>query len=236
MSSEGGCSTRSADLAELAASGFVLEESSLSGVAYRASAMRLCPRPDRARARDGRVGRRVAVWNRVIGTNDLAAHAAASTANEGLVILAEEQTAGRGERATPYGWLPASSSLLMPVLLFPSDHWPSAAGSTRVGAVAVAEVVAAWTGLDARISGPTTSGSPVGKSPAFSSNGVRAVIGIGAQCEHRACRAPRGPSRHGHLDPDSHRGSRRSLPSSACSDPAALTTGTTEASASVPTA
>ena len=86
------------DLDELEAFGFAIERHPYLGAAYRGPAGRLCPDQIEYELGTRRVGRRVAVWNRVTSTNDLAARAAASTANDGLVVLAEEQTAGRGRR------------------------------------------------------------------------------------------------------------------------------------------
>ena len=99
------------------------------------------------------IGRRVAVWSKVASTNDLAAQAASSSANHGLVILAEEQTSGRGRRGQ--AWTsPPGSSILMSVLLFPTSALDDLAWLTALGAVAVAEVVTRLAGLDARIKWP----------------------------------------------------------------------------------
>ncbi|WP_254053506.1 biotin--[acetyl-CoA-carboxylase] ligase [Singulisphaera sp. GP187] len=167
------------DLDELERFGFVLESHPYRGVAYRGPAARLCPDQIEHELGTRRVGRRIAVWNRVISTNDLAANAAASKANEGLVILAEEQTAGRGRRGRQ--WVaPTGSSLLMSVLLFPSESLAEAGWLTALGAVAVAEVVAAWTGLDARIKWPNDvriAGRKI--AGILVERGEGAVIGIG---------------------------------------------------------
>ena len=56
-------------------------------------------------------------------TNDLAARAGSMPANDGLVVLAEEQTAGRGQRGRIWT-APARSSILMSVLLFPPLDLP----------------------------------------------------------------------------------------------------------------
>ena len=86
------------DLDELETFGFELERHPYQGVAYRGPAARLCPDQIEREPRPTHVGRRIVVWNRVTSTNDLAARAAQSRANDGLVILAEEQTAGRGRQ------------------------------------------------------------------------------------------------------------------------------------------
>jgi BirA family biotin operon repressor/biotin-[acetyl-CoA-carboxylase] ligase len=141
------------DLDALEGFGFVLERHPYQGVAYRGPAPRLCPDQIEWGLGTRRIGRRVAVWNRVTSTNDLAARAAASAANDGLVILAEEQTAGRGRRGRSWS-APPGSAILMSVLLFPPEPLGEAAWLTALGAVAVAEVVEAATGLPARIKWP----------------------------------------------------------------------------------
>ena len=109
---------------------------------------RLCPDQIEHGLETRRIGRRIAVWNRVGSTNDLAARAGSTPANDGLVVLAEEQTAGRGQRGRTWT-APARSSILMSVLLFPPPDLPlpgpeAAAGSawlTALAAVATAELV-----------------------------------------------------------------------------------------------
>ena len=86
------------------------------------------------------IGRRIAVWNRVGSTNDLAASAASSLANEGLVVLAEEQTSGRGSRGRTWT-APPGSSILMSVLLFPRKDLEDPGWLTALAAVSVAEAV-----------------------------------------------------------------------------------------------
>ena len=76
--------------------------------------------PDRIEAGLGTqvIGRQIQFWNQVPSTNDLALKAAALSANCGLVILADEQTAGRGQHGRR--WIaPAGSSLLISVVLHP---------------------------------------------------------------------------------------------------------------------
>ena len=115
------------DLDALEAFGFALERHPYRGVAYRGPADRLCPDQIEDGLETRRVGRRIAVWNRVTSTNDLAVRASASTANEGLVVLAEEQSAGRGRRGRAWT-APPGSSILMSVLLFPPRAWPRPPG------------------------------------------------------------------------------------------------------------
>ncbi len=137
-------------LDELEAYGFGLERHPYWGVAYRGPADRLCPDQIEDDLDTLKVGRRVAVWSRVRSTNDVAVRAAASTANDGLVVLAEEQSAGRGRRDRTWT-APPGSSILMSVLLFPPPALAETAWLTALGAVATAEVVAAWTAEAAAI-------------------------------------------------------------------------------------
>jgi BirA family biotin operon repressor/biotin-[acetyl-CoA-carboxylase] ligase len=138
----------------------------------------------------------------VTSTNDVAARAAATTANDGLVVLAEEQTAGRGQRGRQ--WLaPAGSSILMSVLVFPREAGTEPALASRppagsawltgLAAVATAEVVSEWSGHEAQIKWPNdvrvkrrkiagilverVLGRPGGRARAQPRGGV--VIGIG---------------------------------------------------------
>lgn len=171
----------SGDLDELSAFGFAIERHPYRGAAYRGPAARLCPDqieyglPTEA----DRIGRRVAVWNRVTSTNDLAARAAQSTANAGLVVLAEEQSAGRGRRGRAWS-SPPRSSVLLSVLVFPAGAMAEPAWLTALGAVAAAEVVSEWTGLRAEIKWPNDV--RVGRKKVAGvlvERGAGAVIGIG---------------------------------------------------------
>jgi BirA family biotin operon repressor/biotin-[acetyl-CoA-carboxylase] ligase len=169
------------DLDELAAFGFVLERHPYWGVAYRGPAERLCPDQIEEDLGTQRIGRRIAVWNRVASTNDIAVRAAASIANEGLVVLAEEQSAGRGRRGRSWT-APPRSSILMSVLLFPPPELAGTAWLTALGAVATAEVVAAWAGPDHEITIKWPNDVRVGGlkvAGVLVERGIGAVIGIG---------------------------------------------------------
>jgi BirA family biotin operon repressor/biotin-[acetyl-CoA-carboxylase] ligase len=167
------------DLDELEAFGFAIERHPLLGAAYRGPAERLCPDQIEHGLGTAHVGRRVAVWNRVTSTNDLAARAAQSSANAGLVVLAEEQTAGRGRRGRAWS-APPRRSVLMSALLFPPAPLADPAWLTSLGALAVAEVVSDRTGRDARIKWPNdvrVGGRKV--AGVLVERGAGAVIGIG---------------------------------------------------------
>ena len=154
-------STVAADLDALASFGFDIERRGDGAAAYRGPSPRLCPDQIEHELGTLRIGRRLAVWARVGSTNDAAARAASTTANDGLVVMAEEQTKGRGRRGRSFV-APAGSSLLTSILLFPPDDLApmgkgSASGSawlTVLGSVAVAGLVAERTGREARIKWP----------------------------------------------------------------------------------
>jgi BirA family biotin operon repressor/biotin-[acetyl-CoA-carboxylase] ligase len=129
-----------AELAEIEAFGYGLEWHPYRGVAYRHPARRLCPDWIEHDLGTVRIGRRIHCWARVGSTNDLAAQAAGSTANDGLVVLAESQTAGRGRHGRRWT-APAESCVLISVLLFPPPAWQVVTAMTTLGAVAAAEVV-----------------------------------------------------------------------------------------------
>ena len=86
---------------------------------------------------------------------------AATLANDGLVVLAEEQTAGRGQRGRLWT-VPPRSSILMSILIFPPaelralrlEAHAGNAWLTALAAVTAAELVTDWTGRDARIKWP----------------------------------------------------------------------------------
>jgi len=151
-----------ADLRALERFGFQIETHGSMKAAYRGPSPRLCPDQIEHDLGVRWIGRRIAVWNRVSSTNDLAARAAASLSNDGLVILAEEQTAGRGRQGRSWT-APPRSCLLMSVLVFPPaplltpvTRGGLAAGAwlTALAAVATAEVVTEWSGSQARIKWP----------------------------------------------------------------------------------
>jgi BirA family transcriptional regulator, biotin operon repressor / biotin---[acetyl-CoA-carboxylase] ligase len=150
-----------ADLSSLVSFGFAIEQHPYRGASYAGPAPRLCPDQIEHELATRWLGRRIVVWNRVTSTNDLAARAGASASNDGLVILAEEQTSGRGRRGRSWT-APPRSSILMSVLLFPPRQLMpgDSAGAldrtwlTALGAVAAAEVISSWTGGNARIKWP----------------------------------------------------------------------------------
>jgi BirA family biotin operon repressor/biotin-[acetyl-CoA-carboxylase] ligase len=141
------------DLNELEEFGFGIEQIPNRGIRLTEPARRLCVDQIEWELDTKIIGRRIAVWKRVGSTNDVAARAAKSPSNDGLVVLAEHQTAGRGRRHRRWH-APPHSSILMSVLIFPPDPVRNIALLTSLAAVAVADVVIESLDLPARIKWP----------------------------------------------------------------------------------
>ncbi|HEY7308966.1 MAG TPA: biotin--[acetyl-CoA-carboxylase] ligase [Gemmataceae bacterium] len=100
-----------------------------------------------------RLGRRVLVFDRLDSTNNLAASLADDPANDGLAILANEQTAGRGQHGRT--WLAApGQSVLLSVLVSPPPELCRPAVLTAWAAVSVCMVVRETIGWPTRIKWP----------------------------------------------------------------------------------
>jgi BirA family biotin operon repressor/biotin-[acetyl-CoA-carboxylase] ligase len=99
------------------------------------------------------LGRRALVYPQLDSTNSLALSLANDPANHGLVVLAQEQIAGRGQYGRTWQ-APPGSSVLMTLLLFAPPPLRRPAVLTAWAAVAVSEVILQITGLEAKIKWP----------------------------------------------------------------------------------
>ncbi len=99
------------------------------------------------------VGRRVLVYDSLRSTNDAAAELAADPDHAGTVVLADFQTAGRGQYGRVWQSRPGTS-LLMSVLLFPPEGLRRPVVLTAWAAVGVAEAVRTLTGIQAKVKWP----------------------------------------------------------------------------------
>jgi BirA family transcriptional regulator, biotin operon repressor / biotin---[acetyl-CoA-carboxylase] ligase len=99
------------------------------------------------------VGRRVVVFQEVDSTNTQAALLAEDPHNDGLALLADVQSGGRGQYGRSWQ-CPAGSGLLMTVLLFPPPELRRPALLTAWAAVAVCETLRSVCGLQAKIKWP----------------------------------------------------------------------------------
>jgi BirA family biotin operon repressor/biotin-[acetyl-CoA-carboxylase] ligase len=100
-----------------------------------------------------RLGRRVLVFDRLDSTNTRATRLADEGATEGVAVLADEQTAGRGQHGR--SWLATpGDAVLLSLLLSPPPPLRRPAVLTAWAAVSVCAVVSEVTGLQARIKWP----------------------------------------------------------------------------------
>lgn len=112
--------------------------------------------------RTQRIGREILVFPQLPSTNDLLRQRAVAGAAEGLVAIADEQTAGRGRLGRRWD-APPRSGLLLSVLLRPTFLTPSESFLlTMLAAVALAEAVAEASSATPRLKWPNDLLLPVG--------------------------------------------------------------------------
>ena len=128
------------------------------------------------------IGRRLVYYHVLPSSMDEAAHMAEEGVEEGTVVTAEEQTAGRGRFGR--SWVSPGGNLLLSILLRPSLY--SLRYLSIMAGVATARAIASASGLEATLKWPNdvrVAGKKVGGILVESSlegNSVRhAVIGIG---------------------------------------------------------
>jgi BirA family biotin operon repressor/biotin-[acetyl-CoA-carboxylase] ligase len=100
-----------------------------------------------------RLGREVRVYERLASTSDVAAELARDPANDGAVVVAREQTAGRGQYGRRWD-CPPDSGVLLSAVVFPPPPLRRPALLTAWAAVSVCETVRALAGVQARIKWP----------------------------------------------------------------------------------
>jgi BirA family biotin operon repressor/biotin-[acetyl-CoA-carboxylase] ligase len=100
-----------------------------------------------------RLGRRVLVFDRLDSTNNYAAALADDPANDGLIILAEAQTAGRGQHGRSWQ-CPPGTGVLLSALFFPPPEVRRPVILAAWAAVSVCETIHRCTGLQATIKWP----------------------------------------------------------------------------------
>jgi BirA family biotin operon repressor/biotin-[acetyl-CoA-carboxylase] ligase len=99
------------------------------------------------------IGRRVLLYDALASTNTHAAALADDPTHDGTVIVADHQTAGRGQHGRTWQ-CPAGDGLLLSVLLFPPPALRRPALLTAWAAVSVCETIRQTAGLQARIKWP----------------------------------------------------------------------------------
>lgn len=141
------------DVAALQAFGYGIECHPYHGLHYLHPAERLCPDQIEWNLDTQVIGRKLSVWNRLDSTQSVAAKAAKCSANHGLVVLAEEQTAGRGRRGRTWR-APRHSSILMSVVAFPPPAFRDQSWLTAWAAVAAGQMIEQVCGHSVRIKRP----------------------------------------------------------------------------------
>src|SRR5262245_54890682 len=99
------------------------------------------------------IGRRVLAYSSIPSTNSMALGYADDESNDGLAILARQQTAGRGQHGRTWT-APPDSSVLLSVLVFPPPSLRRPALLTAWAADAVCETIREVTGRGATIKWP----------------------------------------------------------------------------------
>jgi BirA family biotin operon repressor/biotin-[acetyl-CoA-carboxylase] ligase len=129
------------------------------------------------------LGRTILHYERVGSTNDLARERARAGYPEGLVVLADEQTSGRGRQGR--GWAaPPRSSLLMSVLLRPSWMAPADAFAlTMLASVALCEATEEVAPVRAGIKWPNDVMLPSAAPDAATPAPLRKAAGILSELE-----------------------------------------------------
>lgn len=100
-----------------------------------------------------RLGRRVLVFDQLESTNTYAAGLAHDSANDGLVILANEQSAGRGQHGRTWS-CPPGAGILLSVLMCAPPALRRPVLLAAWAAVAVCETIRLTTGQQAKIKWP----------------------------------------------------------------------------------
>jgi len=149
-----------------------------------------------ALVRDVRFVKRWLLLPRVASTNDELRRLAAAGAEEGTVVLADEQTAGRGRQGRSWHST-AGAGLYLSVLLRPSDPAPAVTRWTIAAALAAAEACRATSGVDVAIEWPNdlmAGGRKVGgilaESRTTGSRVDELILGVGINVHHAAADFP----------------------------------------------
>jgi len=137
----------------LRSAGYLLQAQTRLGYRLISAPDAVTPREVLPGLATARFGRQIEYRESVGSTNDLAKQLARSGAPEGLVVLADEQVAGKGRLGRSWT-TPKGSALAMSLVLRPDVPPHEAPRVTLVAAVAAAQAVRQVTGLPAEIKWP----------------------------------------------------------------------------------
>ena len=148
---------------------------------------------DRSRDRLGCFGSRVVFFSTVGSTNDVASTIAASGEGEGAVVVADEQTAGRGRRGRTW-YSPPASGLYVSVVLTPARARVDGGRATMLvplaAGVALAEAVDAMTALPVVLKWPNDLQVAHRKLAGILAETVAPAAGAGISLEPMAALGP----------------------------------------------
>jgi BirA family biotin operon repressor/biotin-[acetyl-CoA-carboxylase] ligase len=139
------------------------------------------------------IGHRVLRFDSIESTNTHALDLADDPANDGVVVLANQQTAGRGQHGRR--WLsPPGSGILMSLVVFPPPALRKAPLLTAWATVSVCDVILAVTGLQAKmkwpndvlVGGKKVCGILIEQRTVASCRTPATVLGIGLNLHHSA--------------------------------------------------
>jgi len=176
-----------AELADLQKLGYRIESHPHLGYRLLGAPDRLTADDIKAQLKSQTIGSEILVFEQTASTNDVVANLATSGAREGLVVLAESQTKGRGRQGRV--WVsPRGKGLWFSVLLRPALPVEAFSRITVAASVAVACAIRQTTGLDPRIKWPndvTLRGKKVAGILTETHRGAAIVgIGVDANCGH----------------------------------------------------
>ncbi|NDJ52002.1 MAG: biotin--[acetyl-CoA-carboxylase] ligase [Chloroflexi bacterium] len=145
---------------------------------------------------DGPIGGEIAYYPQAGSTNDIVRQRASEGAREGLLVITDEQTAGRGRRQRRWD-APANSSLLMTALFRPTIHPAQAYRLVMVCGLGIAEGCAIAAGVPITMKWPNDlhiNGKKVaGILPESSLTGDQldwALVGMGVNVNQDMARDP----------------------------------------------
>jgi BirA family biotin operon repressor/biotin-[acetyl-CoA-carboxylase] ligase len=156
----------------------------------------------KANLKTNRIGRKILVYDSTSSTNDVAAEYARNKQNDGLVVFAEEQTAGRGRAGNK--WISGKAgSILCSIVLIENQIGAELLSLTI--AVAVAETIGRQGRSQAKIKWPNdimlngkkvagilleSKSLPISQSKIENRKSKIYIVGIGINCRQKAESVP----------------------------------------------
>ncbi len=148
----------------------------------------LDPEKIKANLNTNRIGKEIIIYNSTSSTNDIAAKYAANKGNDGLVVFAEEQTAGRGRAGAK--WMSGRADSIICSIVLTKNKCKAELLSLTL-AVAVAEAIGEIGGKSAKIKWPNdiilNAKKVAGillESKNYNSHPVY-ILGIGINCHQK---------------------------------------------------